>query len=95
VSGQWGRTKNPRRDEERRRIAARLLDQGVPVGSPVGASLCPSGLFWPRYASRHRQTARKSDALAAQSRTKPAKIHGCSVENGVKWGHVSDWVPAG
>jgi len=26
-TGVW--TKNPRRDEERRRIAARLLDQGV------------------------------------------------------------------
>jgi len=71
MGGTWRQTKDPKRDEERRRIAARLLDQQAPGGSPEGASLCPSGLFWPFYTSRHHQTAQKSDALAAQSRTKP------------------------
>ncbi len=59
-TGEW--TKNPRRDEERRRIAARLLDQGVPAKA-IAAQL-GVGRAWVRADQKQRQAAIDPDTAA-------------------------------
>lgn len=59
MSGTWGWTKNPTRDEERRRIAARLLDQGVPVKA-VAAQL-GVGAAWVRSVQKQWQASPEPD----------------------------------
>ena len=61
MSGQWGRT-DPKRDEERRRIATRLLDQGVSVKA-IAAQL-GVGRAWVRAVQKQRQTVTDPDTAA-------------------------------
>ncbi len=59
-TGQW--TKDPKRDEERRQLAARLLNQGVPVKAIAGQ--LGVGLTWVRTVQKQRQTVTDSDTAA-------------------------------
>lgn len=61
MSGTWGRI-DKRRDEERRLLAARLLDQGVPVKAIAGQ--LGVGLAWVRDVRKQGQTATDSDTAA-------------------------------
>jgi len=56
-TGVW--TKDPRRDEERRRIAARLLDQGVPAKA-IAAQL-GVGRAWVRAVRKQRRSLSDPD----------------------------------
>lgn len=60
MSGTEGWTKNPRRDEERRRLAARLLVQGVPVKEIAGQLGVSKG--WVRAFRQQRQAVTDPDA---------------------------------
>jgi len=62
MSGTGAWTKDPRRDEERRNIAARLLNQGVPV--KIVAAQLGVGLTWVRAVQKQGQTAADSDTAA-------------------------------
>jgi len=61
MGGRWGR-KGPRRDEERRRIATRLLDQGVSVRT-VAAQLGVSAT-WVAEFQRRRAASTEPDHTA-------------------------------
>lgn len=58
----WTWTKDPRRDEERRNIAARLLDQGVPAKA-IAAKL-GVGRAWVRAVQKQRQAVTDPDTAA-------------------------------
>ncbi len=58
----WTWTKDPRRDEERRNIAAWLLDQGVPAKA-IAAQL-GVGLTWVRAVQKQGRTVTDSDTAA-------------------------------
>jgi len=62
MSGTGAWTKDPRRDEERRRIAARLLDEGVPV--KIVAAQLGVGLTWVRAVQKQRRTVTDPDTAA-------------------------------